>query len=83
MDWTSRSTCVIWIWLRELLKGNLGYSYDTDRPVLETIAEAIPPSLLLQGTSIGVALMVATLILLANLITDIAYAFVDPRVRYE
>ena len=71
------------VWLRELLKGNLGYSYDTDRPVLETIAEAIPPSLLLQGTSIGVALMVATLILLANLITDIAYAFVDPRVRYE
>ena len=31
----------------------------------------------------GVALMVATLILLANLITDIAYVFVDPRVRYE
>ena len=31
----------------------------------------------------GVALMAAVLVLSANLITDIAYAFVDPRVRYE
>jgi peptide/nickel transport system permease protein len=31
---------------------------------------------------IGVALMTATIVLLANLLTDIAYAFVDPRIRY-
>jgi peptide/nickel transport system permease protein len=31
----------------------------------------------------GMALMVATMVMLANLIADIAYVFVDPRVRYE
>ena len=31
----------------------------------------------------GMALVTSTMILLANLITDVAYAFVDPRIRYE
>jgi peptide/nickel transport system permease protein len=31
----------------------------------------------------GVNFMVALVVLLSNLITDIAYAFVDPRIRYE
>jgi peptide/nickel transport system permease protein len=31
----------------------------------------------------GVALMMALAILLANLLTDIAYTCVDPRIRYE
>lgn len=50
------------VWLRELLKGNLGYSYNTDQPVLETIAEAIPATLLLQATSIGVALIMGVVL---------------------
>jgi peptide/nickel transport system permease protein len=32
---------------------------------------------------IGIALMAAVAVLLANLITDIAYALVDPRIRYD
>lgn len=31
----------------------------------------------------GVNLMVALVVLVSNLVTDIAYAFVDPRIRYE
>lgn len=31
----------------------------------------------------GVNFMIALVVLLSNLITDIAYAFVDPRIRYE
>ena len=32
----------------------------------------------MQGT-----LILAILILIANLITDVVYAFVDPRIRYD
>ncbi len=32
---------------------------------------------------LGIALMAATMVLLANLLTDIAYAVADPRIRYE
>ena len=31
----------------------------------------------------GMALITATMVLFANLVTDITYAFVDPRIRYE
>ena len=31
----------------------------------------------------GLALILAILILIANLITDVIYAFVDPRIRYD
>jgi peptide/nickel transport system permease protein len=30
----------------------------------------------------GITLILATVVLLANLLTDIAYAVIDPRVRY-
>ncbi len=30
----------------------------------------------------GMTLIIATVILLANLLTDLAYAFIDPRIRY-
>ena len=30
----------------------------------------------------GMTFIIATVILLANLITDVAYAFIDPRIRY-
>jgi peptide/nickel transport system permease protein len=32
---------------------------------------------------LGIALMAAIAVLLANLLTDLAYGFVDPRIRYE
>jgi ABC-type dipeptide/oligopeptide/nickel transport system permease component len=31
----------------------------------------------------GIALMAAVAVLLANLLTDIAYSLVDPRIRYD
>jgi peptide/nickel transport system permease protein len=31
----------------------------------------------------GIALLSAVAVLLANLLTDIAYALVDPRIRYD
>jgi peptide/nickel transport system permease protein len=31
----------------------------------------------------GMALVTSAMVLLANLVTDITYAFVDPRIRYE
>ena len=45
------------VWLRELLKGNLGYSYSTERPISEMIVEVLPATLLLQVSSIGMALL--------------------------
>ncbi len=45
------------IWLGEVLRGNLGYSYTTDRPISEMIAEVLPATLLLQASSIGMALL--------------------------
>ena len=45
------------VWLRELLKGNLGYSYSTERPISKMIVEVLPATLLLQASSIGMALL--------------------------
>ena len=45
------------IWLGEVLRGNLGYSYSTERPISEMIAEVLPATLLLQASSIGMALL--------------------------
>jgi ABC-type dipeptide/oligopeptide/nickel transport system permease component len=30
----------------------------------------------------GLTFIIATVILIANLLTDLAYAFIDPRIRY-
>jgi peptide/nickel transport system permease protein len=46
-------------WLRELLTGNLGYSLLTQRPVLETLKERIPPTLYLMAGGIAVSLILA------------------------
>ena len=48
-----------WIWLREVLRGNLGFSYTSFRPVAEMIREYLSPTLLLMGTSLLVGLLVA------------------------
>jgi len=49
------------IYLRNLLAGNLGYSYMYRKPVLAVMAERIPATLLLIITSLSVALVVGTL----------------------
>ena len=46
------------LWLGEVLRGNLGYSLVNQQPVLERIAERIPPTIQLMGT----ALLLGTLI---------------------
>jgi len=46
------------LWLRELARGNLGYSYSTHRPVGERIGGRIGPTLVLMG----VALITSTLL---------------------
>jgi peptide/nickel transport system permease protein len=47
-------------------------------------------SLLVEGVAgrdfpliMGITLLVATTVLIANLLTDIAYVFADPRIRYQ
>ena len=46
-------------WLGELLRGNLGTSFKSFRPVSETIGQHIGPTLLLMGTSLVVGLLIA------------------------
>lgn len=47
------------IWINDLLHGNLGYSITSSRPVLEIISERIFPTLLLMGTSLLVGVGIA------------------------
>jgi len=46
-------------WLGELLQGNLGYSFYNRQPVAVRIGERIGPTLLLTGTAIVVAYLIA------------------------
>ena len=39
-------------WLGELVRGNLGYSYQTGKPVLESIMERMPATLILSVSSL-------------------------------
>lgn len=41
-----------WLWLGQVLQGNFGYSFASQRPVLTLIAEKVPNTLLLSITSI-------------------------------
>ena len=38
---------------------------------------------LFLGLVLGMALVTSTMVLVANLVTDVAYAFADPRIRYD
>lgn len=53
----------IWVqygwWLGELLQGNLGYSYSSYQPVHQILAERIGPTLLLMGTALFIAYIIA------------------------
>lgn len=46
------------IWLRELLRGNLGYSQVDGHSVAERIAQTLPATLLLQATSLVLAILI-------------------------
>lgn len=47
------------IWLKNILKGNLGVSYRTMRPVTEMVAERIAPTLMITVTALVLAIFVA------------------------
>ncbi len=46
-------------WLRQLLRGNLGYSMKSHQAVSQMIRMYIGPTLLLMGVSLGVSLLIA------------------------
>jgi peptide/nickel transport system permease protein len=46
-------------WLGELLKGNMGYSFRSGRPVAQLIGERIGPTLLLAASALFLAYLVA------------------------
>ena len=48
-----------WIWLKSILGGNLGVSYQTHQPVMEMIAERIPTTLTLMGTAIVLSIVIS------------------------
>ncbi len=47
-----------WIWLKQLLRGNLGYSMKSYQPVAQMIGEHIGPTLLLMGSAFLVSLLI-------------------------
>lgn len=47
------------VWLKNLLMGNMGYSIKSYQPVSKIISEHLGPTLLLMGTSLFVGLLVA------------------------
>ena len=48
-----------WLWLTELVRGNMGYSIATYQPVTEMIAQNLRPTLLLMGTSMLLSFLIA------------------------
>lgn len=46
------------LWLREVARGNLGYSFSSGHPVSELIGERIGPTVRLMGTALLLALIV-------------------------
>lgn len=47
------------IWLKNVLRGNLGVSYRTMRPVTEMLGERIAPTLMLTVTALVLAILIA------------------------
>lgn len=47
------------LWMKEVLTGDLGLSYRTGQPVLRMILQRAAPSLLLTGTGVGLAVLIA------------------------
>ena len=47
-----------YIWLKELVSGNLGYSYATGQPVLDVIMDRLPATLILSVASLILILLI-------------------------
>jgi len=50
------------LYIGQILQGDLGLSYRTGEPVIDIIAERVPATLLLAGTSLAIAAIVGTAI---------------------
>jgi len=48
-----------WLWLKEVVQGNLGYSLVNHQPVLDQIIERLPATAGLMGSAIGLAVLIA------------------------
>lgn len=48
-----------WLWLTELMRGNMGYSLMTYQPVTQMIAQNLSPTLLLMGTSMLLSFLIS------------------------
>jgi peptide/nickel transport system permease protein len=53
------------LWLQAIATGDLGTSYVTRRPVSETLARALPPTLLLAGAALVIDLVLGLLLAVA------------------
>ncbi len=49
------------IWLKEALTGNLGFSYQTKRPVIEMVLEKLPVTLSLMSTALALAVTIGVI----------------------
>ena len=50
------------IYIKDVLHGDFGYSYVNERPVLEVIGEKVVPTLMLSFTAMVLAVVLGTLI---------------------
>ncbi len=69
-------------WLREIARGNLGTSFESNRPVLELILERLPNTMKLAGISLVLTLLIALPLgiisaVKQNTATDYALTFVS------
>lgn len=48
-----------WLWLKEVVQGNFGYSLVNHQPVLDQIIERLPATAGLMGSAIGLAVLLA------------------------
>lgn len=49
-------------WAKNVLQGNLGYSFADHRPVLDKVSERLPATMLLMGSSMILSIIVGTII---------------------
>lgn len=63
------------VWAKEVLSGNLGYSFSTKRPVRDRIAERLGPTLLITATAMAISLLLG--IPLGLLAAIRQYSFLD------
>lgn len=63
------------IWLKEALTGNLGYSFNTRRPVVESIVEKLPNTLKLMGSAFILSILIGVPVGIISAMRQ--YSFLD------